>query len=644
MRFILFVVAIFLSLHSYTQFTNITDNSGVLHAHVNGQLMGGGIIVFDYNNDGFDDLFLTGGVAKDKLYRNNGNNTFTNVGDIFPYNINKHEVTTGAAAGDFNKDGCTDLIITAFNREDHNILLRNNCDGTFTDLTRRAGIVDYGPSIGATLVDYDKDGDLDIYVINYIQNGELIHDEDNNIIGFAHECAPNFFYENEGNFFFTERSEDLGLRGGGCALATTSFSFLTDRDPAIYVANDFGEWVQPNELFVYDSQLDTFIDRSVEFGLDIGLYGMGIAIGDPDQDNDFDFYVTNLGSNAYLQNSNNYFTNKSFEKGIDITNTPDSSLSVSWGTIFFDANNDTYQDLFVANGYIPSAAFIKTSFVDPSKFYLNSGGDFRDVSEGNHVNLENTNRGVAYTDLDRNGTLDLIISGLGANADTPTETTKYKIFKNMNIGNNYLSIDPIGGVNAVEAFGTIAELYTEGKKYSQCLYANGTYCSQNTGNIHFGLFDHTFVDSLIITWPNDMVTRYYDLPVNQEVAVYEDGSYQIKGCMDASNPNYNPLATYNTGCFFDYSTSTEDLVFDDYFSLYPTLANNVIYLESKESIRDYQLNIFNIFGQLVKSVPSAMLSSNVNPIDVSFFPVGTYMVQINDGKNIYTRSIVISEE
>ncbi|NNF34211.1 MAG: VCBS repeat-containing protein, partial [Saprospiraceae bacterium] len=369
------------ALDSVSQFVDITDDVNLNHAHVQAQLFGGGIAAFDFDGDGFEDLFLTGGEGEDKLFLNNRMGGYEDISDVLPHNQFKSEITSGVTYADFNKDGCVDLFITSFNREENCILLQNDCNGGFKEVTNRAGIIENSASIGATVIDYDLDGDLDIYVINYIWSSNVITNEEGETIGFDHTCAPNYLYENEGNMRFREVSGILGAQGNGCALAVTSFNFVDGR-PGIYIANDFGEWIQPNELLVYDSITGRFTDVAPQFGLDYGLYGMGIAIDDPDRDDDFDIYVSNLGQNAYLVNDgNNQFIEKSIEFGIDNTHTPDTSLAVSWGVIFSDFNNDMWPDLFVANGWIPSASFIKTSFIDPCKYYNNSNGTFDDFSD-----------------------------------------------------------------------------------------------------------------------------------------------------------------------------------------------------------------------------------------------------------------------
>jgi len=278
--------------------------------------MGGGVVVFDFNNDGWEDLFLTGGVARDKLLIGNGKLEFEDASVALPYFPNTLE-TSGAISGDFNNDGFKDLFITTFDEERPNVLLMNDGDGGFQDLSVEAGIRQPAQSIGGTLIDYNLDGFVDIYVNNYIEHFEFLRDSTNTIVGYDHIAQGNFLYRNNQDGTFTEVSEELNAKGQGCTLA--SLGFLYDGIPAIYIANDFGEWVYPNELLVYDADEGQFINKAEEENLSAAIYGMGIALGDVGNDLDLDIYTTNLGRNVFYERRNNEYYDETDQYNVQNT-------------------------------------------------------------------------------------------------------------------------------------------------------------------------------------------------------------------------------------------------------------------------------------------------------------------------------------
>ena len=484
--------------------------------------------------------------------------------------------------------------------------------------------------MGATVIDFDLDGDLDIYVINYIEQSRLLNDDDGNVIGFDHDCANNFLYVNEGNMRFTESAMELGAQGQGCGLAVTSINFFEGK-PAIYIANDFGEWIHPNELLIYDHDSGVFTDRATQYGLDYGLYGMGIAIGDPDRDEDFDIYVSNLGQNAYLVgDSQMNFIERSVENGIDNTWSSDSTLAISWGVLFFDQDNDGWQDLFVSNGWIPSAEFIKSGFDDPSKYYNNQSGQFVDLTDSFDVGFDYVNRGVVYTDMDNNGIWDIVLSGLDASVD-PEGERKFRVLKNQSSAeNNFISITLKGTSDSRDGFGALIDLHTGGEKMKQLSFPNGTFCSQSSRKIHFGLEGVNEIDSIKILWPNGWQDVIYDLPINQHLEIEEGGTIEILGCIDNDDPNYNSIATKNSGCKFDNSTSTHSTVIDSKIKIFPTIVHApYITVHSTISLQNARLSVYDILGRLNFSRTLNLLEGDYNHIQLpSAMPASIYSIQI----------------
>ena len=177
--------------------------------------------------------------------------------------------------------------------------IHNNGDGSFTELAATTGVAgDRLWSMGASFADVDQDGDLDLYVINYLLQSRFINNEANEVIGFRHICYGNHFYQNNGSGSFTDITLSSGADDEGCALAVTFTDIDTDGDQELYIANDFGAWVTPNALFDQDDSQSRYLDIADSLGLNIGIYGMGIAAGDPNADGLFDYYITNIGPNV----------------------------------------------------------------------------------------------------------------------------------------------------------------------------------------------------------------------------------------------------------------------------------------------------------------------------------------------------------
>ena len=251
--FFLFLVQI-----SYSQtFTEVSNSSGVDHLFQQFANMGGGGVFFDYNNDGWEDLYLTSGKGKDHLYENLGDGSFSLITDSW-LNLTAEYYTVGVISGDVNNDGYRDLYITTWRGEENsgnlerNLLFINNGDGTFSEKGIEYGLSIASFSMGASMLDYNNDGFLDIYTVNYVESSAFLYDSDGEINGFDHDCFENQFYKNNGDGTFSEISAALGLHNNGCALAVMPTDFDQDNDADLYIANDFGEFIVPNTILRND--------------------------------------------------------------------------------------------------------------------------------------------------------------------------------------------------------------------------------------------------------------------------------------------------------------------------------------------------------------------------------------------------------
>ncbi len=544
----------FVHLVNAQSYQEVARQVNIDQAHYSTQLMGGGAAFFDFNQDGLLDLYLTGGIEPDKLYLNEGTGRFVDYTDKANLSQILADLETfGVIAGDINNDGCQDLFITVFSRSQANVLLLNNCDSTFTDISATAGITHTASSTSAAFIDYNKDGFLDIYVGNYIDELNFLFDDNGENIGFAHKCFADYFYINNGDNTFTEKAAELGVDNKGCTLAVMATDYDQDGDTDLYVANDFGEWVIPNQLYENAYPLDSFAATGSNTGLDIGLYGMGIGVTDYEEDGDFDYYITNLGKNYFMVNKGDgTFQDMADSLNIADTYAADGKYSTGWAAIFMDTDNSGDHDLFVANGYIPSAPFISNTLFDENAFFEYQNNSFVDMRSSSGLASDRMNRGASIGDFDNDGDLDLVVPSV-ATSYNPDSKIKTLFYENAtDNSNNWLQVKLHGTTSNTDAYGSIIYLYAGSNMYIQELYSGGTHASQNAKILHFGLQNINSIDSVVVKWPSGLRQQFIDLPVNQRILLTEgSNSFDIMGCTDPQSENYNPLATYSTGCFIN---------------------------------------------------------------------------------------------
>jgi len=551
LRTLLFTILCLSAIVSHAQiFSEVNQETGIDHVARHSNLMGGGAAFVDINNDGYDDLYITGGISPDQLYVNDQNGSFSDISNASGITAaTENKYTTGVIFGDIDNNGFKDLFITTRNDSDGeiipNILLKNQGDLSFENIWTKEN--DLAFSMGACFLDYDQDGLLDLYVINYVQEVAFLYDENDNIIGFDHTCSANRMYKNIGDGNFQDVSIALGLGDDGCALAVKATDFDQDGDTDILLANDFGEFIKPNKLFENKINAGTFSEVSEVWNADIGMYAMGIAAGDIELDGDLDYYLTNFGKNALMRKDDNSFAEISVEAGVDDTwELQDSVLSVSWGTAFIDYDNNMYPDLYVSNGYVPGPDFLPSSINNNDKFYKNNEDGTFDEIEPSSSGIDDlrVNRGMAFSDFDRDGDIDFITVSLRAPINDMS--IRSKMYKN-NLDNNYnwLDIDLKGIVSTRDAFGAYVKVFVGDKVLVQESYGGSSHCSQNSASLHFGLGDFDIVDSIQIDWPSRIKgQKLYDIDVNQRISVEEDvnlvSSIESEGLDDLINLFPNP--------------------------------------------------------------------------------------------------------
>lgn len=640
--------------NAHAQFLEKSASMGINQFHRNALLVGGGATFFDYNLDGFIDLYVTGGGESDRLYHNYNNERFIDVSLRSKiWNYTKSRLTSGVISGDINNDGCIDLFLTTSDAS-ANLLLINNCDGTFTNQAVSYDVLDTSRSMGAAFLDVNQDGYLDIYVLNYIENSKFTYDDNNDVNGYAHECYPNFLYLSKGNLTFEESAEIYGVNNIGCSLAVAASDIDGDGYTDLYLANDYGEWVKPNAAYISNYPNIGFTDSSSDYGLGLGVYGMGIAIGDPDKNRRKDYYVTNIGKNSLLsqKQSRNFYDisessnvgNEKMESGHNVT---------SWGTFFFDYDNDMDEDLFVSNGFIGTAPFLNTSKTDPNKLYENDGsGVFFDVSKEMSIDSDFYNRGAIYGDYDNDGDLDIFC----ATIDGVIESDQHSLlFQNQSRNNNnWIQFSLEGTIVNRDGYGALLKVFIGNSISIRELYSSGSFASQSSTIVHFGLADNESIDSVEVKWDVNHSQIFKNPPINQRIYLKQGASsFEILGCMDKNNPYFNEMASRNYACYSESLGCTDILasnyvpnaLVDDESCFYGTVTNIIDDQESNINVFPNQFEdklnitlsepegIFNVFLLNINGITVAELntkgSSNLE-IETRGLPSGVYFLRVVD--------------
>jgi enediyne biosynthesis protein E4 len=538
--------------HPKNTFVDVTGEAGIDFRHFSGdrtaQLpedMGSGVAWGDFDNDGWQDVFIANfsgpldtpkeellkSASTSKLYRNNRNGTFEDVSQNAGLALAAY--ANACAWGDYNNDGKLDLFVSTYGK---NFLFKNNGDGTFDDVSRQTGIDAYDNYwTGVSWADFDLDGHLDIYVCGYVDyqplssHGTTLQYNAEVPAGInpsSFKPIGNLLFHNNGNGTFSEIAEKAGVKNeNGRSLAGAWCDFDEDGFPDLYVAND----VSDNALFRNKGD-GTFEDVSYNSFVADYRGAMGIATGDWDNDGDMDMFVTHwiaqenaLYNNLLSQiNTRDIAANNrlKFMDEADRYGVGQIALAyIGFGTFFFDFNNDTRLDIFIANG----STFQQRENpkkLNPMKDQLlwNRGGKdgFYDVSaiSGNYFNQAFTGRGAAYADYDNDGDLDLLVVNHNGPAillrnDGGDESMHWIQLKLERNDKNKFAIGARIRVVAGEV--------TQVRKVD----SQASYFSQNSLIQHFGLGNSNMVDTLQIVWPGGKMQSHYKLNANQIITITE---------------------------------------------------------------------------------------------------------------------------
>lgn len=499
---------------------------------------GCGVAFFDYDNDGWLDIFLVNGSRLEgfppgkeptnHLYRNNRDGTFIDVTE--KAGLLKHGWGQGVCVGDYDNDGYEDLFVTYWGQ---NALYHNNGDGTFTDVTREAGLAAASPrwGTGCAFVDYDRDGHLDLFVSNYIVfDPKTAPDPGTNPYchyrGLPVNCGPrglqgesNLLYRNNRDGTFSDVSAKSGVTrpSGYYGLGVLVADFDNDGWPDIYVATD----TTPSILF-RNNRDGTFTDIAVLAGCAYdengkAQAGMGLAAADYDRDGWLDLFKTNFSEetpNLYRNRGKTGFHDMVYPAGLG-----KNTRLVGWGCGFFDPDNDGWSDLFYCNGHLYpeiERAALEVKYRQPRMLFRNlRDGQFEDVSAraGAAISQLSNGRGCAFGDFNNDGGVDIVINNMN---DLPTLLQCERMNKN-----HWLKVRLAGKRSNRSGIGARLTCVAGGLAQIDEVRSGGSYLSQNDLRVHFGLGTSEKADLLEVRWPSGQIDRLRNVPGDQILLVKE---------------------------------------------------------------------------------------------------------------------------
>ncbi|HEY6945050.1 MAG TPA: CRTAC1 family protein [Candidatus Acidoferrum sp.] len=504
------------------------------------ETMGGGVALFDYDNDGRLDIFLvngaplqdptpkgsipqkTGPTYWNRLYHQKPDGTFEDVTE--KAGLQGSGYGMGVAVGDYDSDGFEDLYVTAYGG---NKLYHNNGDGTFTDVTEKAGVAGSGWSTSAAWVDLDNDGLLDLVVLRYVQwdFDDIWCGEHKK--GYRAYCHPDLFqpiaplvYHNDGYGHFTEVSQKIGLARPGKGLGIGLADYDRDGHIDLFVANDsMVEFLYHNKGDGTFEETGLFSEVAVD-GDGRTYAGMGVDFADYNNDGWPDLVITDLANQRYalyLNNRDSTFTYSSFTSGIARLTMPHSG----WGVRFLDYDNDGWKDLLIAQGHdldTVELSYPNLHYREPMLLLRNTGKGFVDVSSasGDVFSKSWLGRGMAIGDIDNDGRLDAVVSTNDGPAhilhnETPTQ-------------NHWLNLKLVGHKSNRDAIGAEVKLVTAKGQQFATVSTAGSYLSSSDKRVHFGLGTESSAQSIEIRWPSGITQTLKNVRTDQILQIDEPKS------------------------------------------------------------------------------------------------------------------------
>jgi hypothetical protein len=519
---------------------------------------GCGVAFYDYDNDGWLDIFLVNGSRlegfaagqepKSHLFKNNRDGTFADV--TAKAGVGHSGWGQGVCIGDYDNDGFEDLFVSYFGK---NVLYHNNGDGTFTDVSEKAGVAGNGKrwNTGCAFVDYDRDGRLDLFVANYIdldlatapvpESGPCLYKS------VMVACGPpglnggkNILYRNNGDGTFTDVSASSGIAqaNGTFGLGVLTADFDNDGWPDIYVANDS----TPSALY-QNKKNGKFLDIAIEAGCALSSdgkpqAGMGVSAGDYDLDGNLDIVKTNFAGDTpslYRNLGGASFEDTTFGAGLGL-----HTQYLGWGCGFFDMDNDGWPDILICNGHVyPEVEQLTTEagYAQRKLLYRNSrNGKFEDVSlqAGSGISDPAPARGCAFGDFDNDGDLDVVVNTVN---DFPQ-----LLRCDSHTGNNWIKVRTIGTKSNRSGIGArlkcVTKVAGESKLHQQIdeVRSGGGYFSQSDLRIHFGVGKAERIELIEVRWPSGEIDSLKDVKPNQLIYVKEGEGLVRSTTFDAPKP------------------------------------------------------------------------------------------------------------
>jgi len=524
------------------QFTNVTSSAGIKFVHfkgnkgisINREEFGPGVCVADFDGDGWQDIYFVNGrdlynrgiSVSNALYRNNHDGTFTDVTE--KAGVPGTGYGLGCVWGDFNNDGFPDLFVTQYGR---NVLYRNNGNGTFTDVTDKAGVAGTESGAfhsGATFFDYDRDGWLDLYVGSYVALGDKRYCQLGDILS---SCAPSEYrgsadalYHNNHDGSFTNVTIAAKIyQPEGKNLSVAAADYDDDGWPDLFVAND------GLNAYLYHNERDgTFKETGLASGMAVTAQGrvmaaMCISLGDYDNDGRLDLYISDFqrsSDHLWHNEGKGWFDEVSDQA--DITRLTRDVLSFGGG--FFDYDNDGWLDIFIANGHVypeVEQSAPGTHYKQINSLFHNEGnGRFTDVGKlaGDGFATPYVGRGVAFADFDNDGFVDVIVAN---NGDPPL------LLHNGGNGNQFLNFRPIGTKTNRDGMGVRIRVVAGGTSQIREIAGGGSYLSQSDLRANFGLGKAKRAETVEINWPSGQKQVFRDVEADKFYLI-EEGKDQLQ--------------------------------------------------------------------------------------------------------------------
>ncbi len=519
------------------RFYDATEEAGIEFEHVNGangqkfviETVGPGAGFFDYDGDGRLDIYLVNGAAvpgteyekapRNALYSNEGDGTFVDA--TAKAGVGDTGYGMGCAVGDIDNDGDLDLYVTNFGA---NVLYRNEGDGTFADATTNAGVGDERWGSSSAFADVDRDGFVDLYVGNYhnfsYDNHRVCAEGGS---GLQLYCGPEAFdgvadvlYRNKGDGTFADITTLSGVASAeGKELGVVFGDVDLDGDPDLYLAND----KTLNFLYLNDGS-----GRFKEDGLLAGTAynedgdveaGMGVDMGDYDNDGDLDLFVTNFQwetNTLYNNLGDGSFVDETFVVGLGKGSIP----YLAWGTRFFDVDNDGDLDLFIANGHLESDVedYENATFPQRNQLFLNLGtGRYEEyIPNEGALALKRVSRGAAIGDYDDDGDLDVLVANV---------TSRPNLLRNDGPGGHWLLLQLEGRSSNRAGIGARVEVQSGGTVQTSEVRSGASFLSQSDLRLHFGLGEAKIADRVVVHWPSGQVDEYENLQIDRSWVLVE---------------------------------------------------------------------------------------------------------------------------